>query len=107
MTVADDSGDSRECGEFVGRTLSIAAGGDDARFRIEAVGPADEGAGFAIGFGSDRTGIDDDHVGFGGRALGGSFITQEGGYGFAVGAGGTTAEVLDVEGRGHRVSLLN
>ena len=67
-----------------------------------AVGAANVSAGFAVGFGGDAAGVDDDYIGFGGKALGGTGIAKKSGYGFAVGAGGAAAEVFDVEGGRHR-----
>ncbi len=85
--------------------MSVAAGGDDAGFGVEAMGAADVCAGFAVGFGGDAAGVDDDHIGLVGLVVVHTGIAEESGDGFAVGAGGATAEVFDVEGGWHRVSL--
>jgi hypothetical protein len=105
VAVADYGGDSGECGNLVGSALGIAARGDDAGLGVLPVGASDVSAGFAISFGSDAAGVDDDHIGFGGKACGSSGGAQESGYCLTVGARGATTEVLDVEGSGHKVSL--
>ena len=88
-----------------GSALSVATGCDDAGCGIVAVGAADICASFAIGFGGDAAGVDDDHVGFGCMAFGGSGVAKKSGYRFSVGTGGAATEVFDVEGGRHRVSL--
>ena len=65
VAVADDGGDTGDAGEFFRSALGIAAGDDDARVRVEAMRAADVGAGFAVGFGGDAAGVDDDHIGVG------------------------------------------
>jgi hypothetical protein len=69
------------------------------------MGAADVSASFAVGFGSDAAGVDDDHIGCVGLVVVHSGIAEESGDGFAVGAGGAATEVFDVEGGWHRVSL--
>ena len=68
MAVADDGEDAGEGGQFLWGALGVTAGGEDAGVGIEAVGAADKGAGFAVGFGGDAAG-DHDHIGFGGVAV--------------------------------------
>jgi len=102
VAVADDSGNTGERGQLFGGALGVTAGGDDAGIGVEAVGAANVGAGFAIGFGRDAAGVYDDHIGLGGQSVRCSGGTKESGYGFAVSAGSPAAKVLDVEGRGHR-----
>ena len=72
MAVSDYGGDAGKRGQFLRCALGVAAGGDDAGIWIVAVSAADEGAGFAVSFGSDAAGVDDDYIGLGGEALGGS-----------------------------------
>ncbi len=103
MAVADDGSHAGEVGQFLRSALGIAASGDDAGLGVEAMRAADVGAGFAVGFGGDAAGVDDDHIGDGLRAFGRSGSAQESGDRFAVGAGGAAAEVFDVEGGRHRV----
>ena len=69
VAVADDGGDARDGGEFFWGALGVATGGDDAGCGVEAMRAADVSAGFAVGFGSDAAGVDDDHIGFGGLAF--------------------------------------
>ena len=69
MAVADDGGDAGDGGQFFRSALGVAAGCDDAGCGVKAVGAADVGAGFAVGFGGDAAGVDDDHIGFGWLAL--------------------------------------
>ena len=107
MAVSDDGDDSRERGEFFRGALGVAARSDNAGFGIVAMSAAYPCACFAISFGGDAAGVDDDDVGFGGRVFGGSGIAKDSGYGFSIGTGGAAAEVLDVERRCHRVSLTN
>ena len=87
--------------------LCIASSRDDAGFGIAAIGAANVGARFAVGFSGDTAGVHDDHIGFGGNGFLCSGISKEGGYSFAVRTGRTAAEVLDVKRGGHKVSLLN
>ena len=105
MAVADNGGDAWNVGEFFRSALGVATGGDDARFGVEAMGAADVGAGFAVGFGGDAAGVDDDHIGLVGLVVVRSGIAEESGDGFTVGAGGATAKVFDVEGGWHGFSL--
>ena len=107
MAVADYRRNTGEGCEFLGSALRIASSRDDAGFGIAAMGAANVGARFAVGFSGDTAGIHDDHVGFGGSAFRCSGISEEGCYSFAVRAGRTAAEVLDVKRGGHKVSLLN
>ena len=107
VAVADDGGDTWDVGEFFRSALSVAAGGDDAGFGVEAVGAANVGAGFAVGLGGDAAGVDDDHIGFVRLAVFHSGVAEESSDGFAVGAGGATAEVFDVEGGRHGSSLAD
>src|SRR4051812_34110807 len=72
VAVTDDGGDSGNRGEFLGSALRVAARSDNAGFGILPVRAADVGTRFAISFGGDAAGVDDDHIGFGGEALGGS-----------------------------------
>jgi hypothetical protein len=106
VAVADDGGYSGKRGEFFGNSLCVATCGNDAGLRVLAMSAADVGAGFAVGFGSDAAGVDDDHIGFGGQALSRSGTVKQRGYGLSIGASSATAEVLNVEGNGHRFSLL-
>ena len=69
MAIADYGGDARNRGKFLGGPLGVAASGNNAGCRVEAMGAANVGASFAVGFGGDATGVDDDHIGFGGLAL--------------------------------------
>ena len=105
VAVADDGGDTGNFGQLLRGALRVAAGDDDARRGAAAMDAADVGAGFAIGFGGDATGVDDDDVGFdGGLGLtAGSFQLR--GDGFAVGAGSAAAEVFDVEAGRHDSSV--
>ena len=105
VAVADDSGNAGERGQLFGGALGVAAGGDDAGIGVEAMGAANVGTGFAIGFGRDAAGVYDHHIGLGVQSFRCAGGTQESGYGFAISASGPAAEVLDVEGRGHRFSL--
>ena len=98
MAVADDSSDTGERCQFLGGALGVAAGGNDPCSGIETVGTADEGASLAVSLGGDAAGIHDNHICFRRVAFGCSSRAQGGGYGFAIGAGGATAEILDVEG---------
>ena len=105
MAVADDCGDAGKDGEFFRSALSIAACGNDAGAGIEAVGAANEGTGFAIGFGCNAAGVDHDYVGFGWQAFFETGGAQETGDCFAIGARGTATEILDVKRRRHGFSL--
>ena len=105
MAVADDGGYSWNCGKFSGCTLGVTACGDDAGFRVLAVSAADVCAGFAVGFGGDAAGVNYNEIGFVGPGLGGSRSAKESRYRLAIGAGSATAEILDVERRGHTFSL--
>lgn len=105
VTVADDGDDAGNGSEFFRGALGIAASGDDSRRGVETMGTADVSTGFAVGFGSDAAGVDDDHVGFRWLNLGGVRGTQQRGDGFAVGTGGAAAEIFDVEGGRHGSSL--
>ena len=69
------------------------------------MGTTDVGAGFAIGFGGDAAGVDDDHVSIGGVAFVDPGGAEKCGDGFSVGAGGTATEVFDVDKGRHRISL--
>lgn len=106
VAVADYGRDAGKCCEFVGGALSITACCDDPSLGVASVDVADVGAGFAVGFGGYGAGVDDDHIGFGGHALSGPGTTQKSSNRFSVCAGGAAAEVLNMEGRGHGVSLL-
>ena len=79
MAVANDGGDSGKAGEVLGSALSVAAGGQDAGVWIDAVGSANEGPGFSVGFGSDAAGVDHDHISVRGTALGDTGCAQEAG----------------------------
>ena len=105
VAVADDGGDTGKRGQFLRRALCVAAGGHDARIRIEPVGAADEGAGRAVSLGRDAAGVDHHHIGEGGLALAEAGSAQAIGNCLAIGAGSTAAEVLDVEGSRHSFSL--
>ena len=64
MAVADNGGDSRNGGEFIGGALRIATCSDDACARVEAMGAANVGACFTVGFGGDTASVDDNYIGF-------------------------------------------
>ena len=63
VAVADDGVDFGKSGEFLGGTLGITAGDDDARVRVLAVNAAEVCAGLAVGFGGDAAGIYNDNIG--------------------------------------------
>ena len=97
VAVADDRVDFGEGAEFLGSALGVAAGDDDADPGIFAANAAQVGAGLAVGFGGDTTGIYNHDVGVGG--LGSrvkSAHAQAGGNGLTVGTAGAAAEVFDV-----------
>jgi len=104
VAIADNGGDAGECGEFLWSALGIAAGDDDAGFRIDAVGSADEGARGAIGLGGDGAGVYDDHVCAGRLLRGVPGGIQMAANGLAIGARGATAEIFNVKA-GHAPSL--
>ena len=106
MAIADDGGYTGETSYFLGSALSVAAGDDDAGAGIEAVSAPDVSASFAVGLGGNAAGVDDNRFGFGLLSFGGARVSQERRDGFAIGAGGAATKVLDVEGRGHSVSLV-
>jgi hypothetical protein len=98
--IADDPGNARECGEFFGSALGVAAGDDKAGGGILGVNLANGVAGLSVGGGGYRAGIEDDDGGRGGigdRTA--STIEELALDSGAVGLGGTAAELLDVEGR--------
>ena len=99
MTVADDCGYAGDRRKLVRRALGIAAGDNDFCAGVAAVGAANGGPGLAVGFASDAAGVDDDEVGGGGTGFGKAAGAQVGADGFAVGASGSAAEVLDVKAR--------
>ena len=97
VAVADDRVDFGEGGEFLGGALGVASGDNDADPGIFASNAAQVGAGLAVGFGGDATGIYNYDVGVGG--LGSrvkSAHAQAGGNGLTVGTAGAAAEVFDV-----------
>lgn len=106
VAIANHGRDSRKCGELFWGALRVATRRDNSGFGIVAVSSTYPCPCFAICFGSDAAGVDDDNVGSGGRGFGGSGISKKSGYGFSIGTGGPAAKVLDVEGGGHRVSLM-
>lgn len=105
VAVADNGGDTGDGGQLFRSALGVATGCDDTCCGVKAVGAADVGARFAIGFSGYAAGIDDDHVGFCWLALVDVRDAEKRGDGFAVSAGSTATEVLDVEGKRHDSSL--
>ena len=87
MAVAYDGGDAFDGGEFLRGALGVTACDEDAGFRVEAMGAADVGAGFAVGFGGDRAGVDDDDFGLRHGVRCESRCVETLGDGFAVSAG--------------------
>ena len=101
MGIANDEGDAREGGDFFGGALGVATGDDDASGRVRGVDFADGVAGLGIGSGGDGAGVEHDHVGSVGLCgRGAALFAQLTFNGGAIGLGGATAELLDVE-RGH------
>lgn len=101
VAVAHYSGHATQGGQFLWSALRIAAGDDDPRRGIVAVGAPDERAGAAIGLCRHAAGVDNDYVrsrrllhamAGGAQALGDRF---------AVGAGRPAAKVFDVESNAH------
>jgi len=98
--IADDPGNARECGEFFGSALGVAAGDDKAGGGILAVNLANGVASLSVGGSGYGAGVEDYD---GGRCwIGGGAATTIEELAFdsgAVGLGGAAAELLDVEGR--------
>jgi len=96
--IADDPGDAWESGQLFGRTLRIAACGDNADGRVGGVKLSNGAAGLGIGGGCDSAGVNDDDIG--GRRSGGggaATVKQLALEGGAVGLRGAATELLDEE----------
>ena len=70
MAVAYDGSHAGKVGQFLRSALGVTARSDDASLGVQAMRAADVGAGFAVGFGGDAAGVDDDYIGEGLRAFG-------------------------------------
>ena len=70
MGIADDPGDARERGQFLGSSLGIAAGDDEVNGGVGGMKLSNGVAGLGIGGGRDGAGVDDNDVGSGGRGSG-------------------------------------
>ena len=105
MAVANHRRDPGKAGELIRSALNIADCGNDTSLGIEAVGAANEGTSFAIGFGCNAAGVDHDYVGVGWLAFFETGGPQETGDGFAIGACGAATEILDVKRGRHGFSL--
>ncbi len=103
VAVAEDGGDAGEGGKLVGRTLGVAAGDDDARIGVAAMGAANVGARGAVCLCSDGAGVDEDEIGTGGQRIGLAGCGERGADGLCVGAGGAATEVFNMER--HRAAL--
>jgi hypothetical protein len=99
VAVADDGGHTGHARKLLWRALRVAAGDDDFGGRISAMRTADERTSRAICLSRYAAGVDYDHVGFNGLALG--KLLQTAGDSLAVGTRRTATEVLDVKA-GHR-----
>jgi len=98
--IADNERDAREGRKFFRGALSVTAGDKDFGGRILRVNFANGIAGLCIGGGSDGAGVDDDELGVLRRSRRGAAAIKELAFdGGAVGLGGATAELFDVEGR--------
>jgi CheY-like chemotaxis protein len=97
VAVADDGVDFGESGEFLRGALGVTAGDDDASLGVLAANAAEPGAGLAIGFRGDATGVYDDNI-CRRKVLGRNkaAMAQIGGNGLAIGAAGAAPKVFDV-----------
>jgi hypothetical protein len=57
MAIADDAIHTGQSGHFIGRTLGVAAGHEDAYRRIQALRSADVGSSLPICFRSHAAGV--------------------------------------------------
>ena len=100
MRIADDPGDSAEQSQFLWGALGVAAGHQDARAGVHAVGVADGLSRLGVRVARHRAGVHHDDVGrvrFGGAGVAAlEQLTLDGGV---VGLRGAAAEMLDVESR--------
>ena len=96
MTIADNGKHPWESGNFLRRSLSIAAGDKDANPGIGTLNAANVGAGVAIRLGCDRAGVDDEDIRA--QTVGGSGAQgfQTRGNRISVGLAGAAAEALHV-----------
>jgi len=99
VAVAYHRGDSGEPGNFLGRALCIAAGDDNARLRIDAVGPPNECTCRPICLGRYAARVDDDHIGFRGLLLAVAGGAQPAADRFAIRAGGPATEMFHMKAR--------
>jgi hypothetical protein len=99
MAIADNGGHACHIRKFLRSALRVAAGDDDFGSRIFAMRTADKRASRAICLRRYAAGIDDDHVGCKGLAIGKG--PQMACNGLAVGTRRTATEVLNVKA-GHR-----
>jgi len=98
--IADNERDAREGRKLFRGALSVTAGDKDFGGRILRVNFANGIAGLCIGGGSDGASVDDDELGVLRRSRRGAAAIKELAFdGGAVGLGGATAELFDVEGR--------
>ena len=98
VAVADHGGDAGQGGDFLRRSLGIAAGDDDAGLGIGSTDAADVGAGVAVGLGGDGAGVHHDHIGV--PQVGGGERVQAveaGGDGVSVGLAGAASEIFHME----------
>jgi hypothetical protein len=101
MAVTHHSGNSFKCRQFFWSALSVTAGNENLRTRIESVCAANISAGFAVGFRCHATGVDDNDMGFLHLAGNQSKTREAGGHGLSIGAGSAAAKVFDMEAGGH------
>jgi hypothetical protein len=104
VAIAYHGGNTRNRSQFLRRALGVAAGDNDPRRGILAVGAANEGARGPVGLGGHAAGIHDDDIRNGRLLLGKACSAQPVAHRFAIGASGTATEVFHEEAR-HSFSL--
>ena len=100
MGIADDECDARKRGEIFRRALRVTYSDNNFGAGVGGMNFTDGVARLSVGSGSDGARVD--YNKFGGIWIGGqgaSLIAELALDGSAVGLGGATAELLDVEGR--------
>src|SRR4029077_3261187 len=99
MGIADDPGDSGECGQLFGGALGVTAGDDQADGGVGGVKLSNGVAGLSVGGGRDGGGVNDNNVGDGGSRGGGTATVEQLALeGRAIGLGGAATELFDEEG---------